>query len=70
MNQWLSLGFPLSGFGSVGLWFRGWGLNRWRWALVSGLGLESVAGGMGVVAWVEIGGFKSGSVGWRQFRWV
>ena len=58
-NQWLSLGFPLGGFGGVGLWFRGWGLNWWHWALVSGLGLESVAGGVAVVAWVEISGFKS-----------
>ena len=54
MNQWLSLGFPLGGLGGVGLWFRGWGLNWWHWALVSGLGLESVAGGVAVVAWVEI----------------
>ena len=68
MNQWLSLGFPLGGLGGVGLWFRGWGLNWWHWALVSGLGLESVAGGVAVVAWVEISGFKSGGMGWRRFR--
>nr|POE87128.1 receptor-like protein kinase feronia [Quercus suber] len=50
-----------------------WVSSRWfwlRWALVSGVGLESVAGSVGVVAWVEIGGFKSGGMGWWRFRWV
>ena len=59
MNQWLSLGFPLGGFGSVGLWFRVWDLNRWQAVWVWWLGLKLV--GLNRVAWVggNFGGFKS-----------
>ena len=55
-GAWVSL----DGFGGVGLWFRGWGLNWWRAAWVWWLGLKLV--GLNRAAWVcggDFGGFKS-----------
>ena len=54
-KPWVSL----SGFGGIGLSFRGWDLNRWRVAWVWWLGLISV--GLNRAAWVgrNFGGFKS-----------
>ena len=54
-KPWVSL----SGFGGVGLWFRGWDLNRWQVAWVWWLGLISV--GLNRAVWVgsNFGWFKS-----------
>ena len=55
-GAWVSLG----SFGGVRLWFRGWGLNRWRATWVWWLGLKLV--GLNRAAWVsggDFGGFKS-----------
>ena len=48
----IALGF---GFESHSLFCFFFSFSQWHWALVSGLGLVSVEGGVGVVAWVEIG---------------